>query len=80
MPEYLRHKWKQEVLTLCPLIKRKNLLYNRNYVVLLFYGIVGLLLSWLGIRLFSEIKDGVMELPEIYSTSIEPALNGALRL
>lgn len=43
--------------------------------VVLFYTAWGFILSWLGIRLFSAIKELLLELPQIYSSMIEPALN-----
>jgi hypothetical protein len=36
---------------------------------------VGFLVSWIGIRFFAEIKDGIVNLLEIYTLNIEPAIN-----
>lgn len=46
------------------------------FSVLLFYAVAGVLLSWLGIRIFAGLKDMVVKLPEIYLTDIEPAILG----
>lgn len=47
-------------------------------VVLLFYLLIGFLLTILCIKIVSAAKDFFMNLPVIYSTSIEPWLNGIL--
>jgi len=44
-------------------------------LILLFYGTTGFFLSWIGIRLLTELKDGIIKLPEIYSVNIEPAIH-----
>ncbi|MGL5314010.1 MAG: sporulation integral membrane protein YtvI [Peptostreptococcaceae bacterium] len=43
-------------------------------VVLIFYGTVGVLITFVGFKLTLAIKDIFIELPNIYSTSIEPAI------
>lgn len=43
-------------------------------VVLIFYGTVGVLITFAGFKLTLAIKDIFIELPNIYSTSIEPAI------
>ena len=43
--------------------------------VVLFYTVLGFILSWLGIRFFTVLKELLLELPQIYSSTIEPALN-----
>jgi sporulation integral membrane protein YtvI len=35
----------------------------------------GFFISWLGVRVVIELKDGIIKLPEIYSMNIEPAIN-----
>jgi sporulation integral membrane protein YtvI len=44
-------------------------------LILLFYGAAGFFISWLGVRVVIELKDGIIKLPEIYSMNIEPAIN-----
>jgi sporulation integral membrane protein YtvI len=44
-------------------------------VILLSYGAAGFFVSWIGIRLAAELKDGIIKLPEIYSVNIEPAIH-----
>ena len=44
-------------------------------LILLFYGVAGFFLSWSGIRFLTELKDGIIKLPEIYSMNIKPAIN-----
>jgi len=44
-------------------------------LVLLFCGAAGVFLSWIGVRLLTALKDGIVQLPEMYSTNIEPAIN-----
>ena len=48
------------------------------FFVLLFYGICALLFSWIGLRIFLEVKAIMLELPQTYKSSIEPAINIAL--
>jgi sporulation integral membrane protein YtvI len=43
-------------------------------LILLFYGAAGFSLSWIGVRLVMALKDGIVQLPEMYSTNIEPAI------
>lgn len=43
--------------------------------VALFYAALGFISFWLGVHLWSVIKEFLMELPGIYSSTIEPALN-----
>lgn len=43
-------------------------------VVLIFYGTVGVLITYIGVKLALATKDIFMEFPSIYSTSIEPAI------
>ncbi|NMB19412.1 MAG: sporulation integral membrane protein YtvI [Firmicutes bacterium] len=42
--------------------------------VVLFYVIIGILLFWLGVGIFSWFKDVVERLPTIYTTEIEPLI------
>jgi sporulation integral membrane protein YtvI len=44
------------------------------FFVLLFYTVAGLLFSYLGVRVFTELKDMVVKLPQMYSTDIEPII------
>ena len=44
-------------------------------LVLLFYGVAGFFVSWIGLRFLAELKDGIIKLPEIYAMDIEPAIN-----
>ncbi len=43
-------------------------------LVLLFYSAAGSLLFWIGIRVFTLLKEGIVRLPEIYSTTVEPSI------
>ena len=43
-------------------------------LILLFYGAVGFLLSWVGVRLFNALQNGIVRLPELYARNIEPAI------
>ena len=43
-------------------------------VVLIFYGTVGVLITYVGIRLALATKEIFMDFPSIYTTSIEPAI------
>jgi sporulation integral membrane protein YtvI len=43
-------------------------------VILLFYVAVGIFVSWIGVRLLNELKDIIIQLPEIYSGEIEPII------
>jgi len=47
-------------------------------LVLLFYIVAGFLLSWIGLRAFHTLKDGIVRLPEIYTENIEPAIRDLL--
>lgn len=44
------------------------------FFVVLFYTAAGLLLSYFGARVFTELKDMVVKLPQMYSTDIEPII------
>jgi len=44
-------------------------------LILLSYGVAGFFVSWIGIRFLTELKDGIIKLPEIYMMNIEPAIN-----
>jgi sporulation integral membrane protein YtvI len=44
-------------------------------LILLFYSISGLLLSWIGVYCLAEIKDGITRIPEAYVLYIEPVIN-----
>ena len=44
-------------------------------LILLFYCATGFFLSWIGVRFLTELKDGIIKLPEIYSVNIEPAIH-----
>lgn len=44
------------------------------FFVLLFYTVAGLLFSYLGVRVFTGLKDIVVKLPQMYSTDIEPII------
>ncbi len=44
-------------------------------LILLFYGAAGFFVSWIGVGVISEIKDGIIKLPEIYSMNVEPVIN-----
>jgi len=43
--------------------------------VILFYTILGFVFSWLGVHFWSMIKEFLQGLPQIYSSTIEPALD-----
>ncbi|MGB4658886.1 MAG: hypothetical protein WBI07_06895, partial [Mobilitalea sp.] len=49
------------------------------FFVLLFYGSCILLFSWIGFRIFLAVKDIMIELPQTYKLSIEPAINVAFK-
>lgn len=66
---------------LCPIIRvitKKTHIPRKIVAVLfvtLFYAVLGFVFSWLGIRLLAVIKGFLLELPQVYSSIIEPALN-----
>lgn len=43
-------------------------------LILLFYGVAGFFVSWIGLRFLAELKDGIIKLPEIYAMDIELAV------
>ncbi len=62
---------------ICLISKRCHLPYKASAVILalLFYAIVGVLLSLLGIKLIYILIDGFAALPDIYKQYIEPLIN-----
>ncbi|HWR23413.1 MAG TPA: sporulation integral membrane protein YtvI [Feifaniaceae bacterium] len=44
-------------------------------LILLFYIVAGFFLSWIGLKAFNALKDGIIRLPEIYIAYIEPAIH-----
>lgn len=47
-------------------------------LILFFYAVITLLISFAGIRLFTFLQEGTTRIPALYSSGIEPAINSFL--
>ena len=45
------------------------------FLILLFYGVIIILFSLTGVRMFTVAKESIVSIPELYVNNIEPAIN-----